>query len=569
MDKFVIRKAKNVEEIVDSLPESSEPCTSTKHKSKTPSDQCRKRRKYQEEFIKYGFTCSTVNDVDHPQCVICSEVLAHESMKPGKMQRHLETRHPACVEKPIDFFRRKEKELQIQKRTLAQQTQITANALKASYEVAYLIAQSKKPHTIGETLIKPAAELCVGPCMFLAFIRYTFDGKMHEEMLFCSVLEGTCTGSEIFNKLDTRLKEMQLSWDNCVGICTDGAGAMVGKNKGLKAKVLEVAPHVKFTHCIIHRESLASKALDSELNSVLKGAIKIVNHIKSRPVTSRLLATLCNEMGSQHKALLFHTEVRWLSRGKALGRLYELREEVHSLLKESKSEFAHHLTDPDWLSKLAYLACIFERLNMLNLSLQGPNTNILTMNEKIDAFVKKLDRWAERVEQGNVEMFPELDEHLEENGLSLGNLKTHITGHLHGLLEQFHKYFPKEMQPELYDWIRQPFTETRSNLPTKLEDALLELSSDRTFKTLFSSSTLPEFWIAVAEEYRELSGVAMDVLLPFGSTYLCEQTFSTVTYMKNKYRSRLDVEDDLRVAVSNIRPQITLLCTEKQVHPSH
>ncbi len=105
MDKFVIRKSKNVEKVVDSLLESLEPCTSTKHKSKTPSDQSRKSRKYQEEFIKYGFTCSIVNNVDFPQCVICSEVLAHESMKPGKMQRHLETKHPSFIEKPIDFFR--------------------------------------------------------------------------------------------------------------------------------------------------------------------------------------------------------------------------------------------------------------------------------------------------------------------------------------------------------------------------------------------------------------------------------------------------------------------------------
>ncbi len=163
MDTFVFRKSKNVEKIVDSLLESSEPCTSTKHKSKTPSDQSKKRQKYQEEFIKYGFTCSIVNNIDFPQCVICSEVLAHESMKPGKMQRHLETKHPSLIEKPIDFFRRKEKELQGQKHMIAQQAKITSNALEASYEVAYLIAQTKKPHIIGETLIKPAAvAMCPG-----------------------------------------------------------------------------------------------------------------------------------------------------------------------------------------------------------------------------------------------------------------------------------------------------------------------------------------------------------------------------------------------------------------------
>ncbi len=163
MDTFVIHKSKTVEKIVDNctqtstnLLESSEPCTSTKHKSKTPSDQSRKRQKYQEEFIKYGFTCSIVNNVDFPQCVICSEVLAHKSMKPGKMQRHLETKHP-FIEKPIDFFRQKEKELHGQIHMIAQQAKITSNALEASYEVAYLIAQTKKPRTIGKTLIKPAA----------------------------------------------------------------------------------------------------------------------------------------------------------------------------------------------------------------------------------------------------------------------------------------------------------------------------------------------------------------------------------------------------------------------------
>ena len=149
-------------------------------------------------------------------------------------------------------------------------------------------------------------------------------------------------------------------------MCTDGAAAMLGKKKGLKARVLQVAPHIKFMHCIIHREALASKTLDPELKSVLETHIVVlVNHIKSRPLNTGLFATLCNELGLQHEGLLFHTEVRWLSRGNVLSRLFELRDEVRLFLMEHGSHLANHLTDPDWLTRLEYLSCIFDRLNGL------------------------------------------------------------------------------------------------------------------------------------------------------------------------------------------------------------
>ena len=61
---------------------------------------------------------------------------------------------------------------------------------------------------------------------------------------------------------------------------------------------MQVAPNVNFTHCIIHREALASKALVPELNSVPETAVKIVNFIKSRPLNARLFAILCKDMGS-------------------------------------------------------------------------------------------------------------------------------------------------------------------------------------------------------------------------------------------------------------------------------
>jgi hypothetical protein len=404
----------------------------------------------------------------------------------------------------------------------------------------------------------------------LVFVRYSYEGKLHEDMLFCSPMEGRCTGSDIFNCLNGWMEDAGLQWANCLSICTDGAAAMLGKNKGLKAKVLSVAPHAKFTHCIIHREALASKTLEPELNNVLQTAIKMVNFIKSRPLNTRLFTLLCQEMGSSHESLLFHSEVRWLSRGKVLTRLLELRSEVRTFLSDANSAFAHHLTDSEWIARLAYLSCIFDKLNMLNLSLQGLNTNILTLSDKVNAFTKKLQRWAVRAESGDFEMFSELREFLEEEDVNVNSLKASINVHLQSLLEKFHQYFPTG-NVENYDWIRQPFTSCSSNdLSSELEDALLELSSDRTIQTSFASKSLDEFWLSVAQEYPRLSKAAMDILTPFGSTYLCEKTFSSLAYIKNKYRCRLStVEENLCVAVCSIPPRINLLCSRKQARPSH
>ena len=61
-----------------------------------------------------------------------------------------------------------------------------------------------------------------------------------EDLLMCALLLGTCTGEEIFLAVDTRLKNDGLSWKQCIGISTDGAGSMAGKHKGFLARVLQV-----------------------------------------------------------------------------------------------------------------------------------------------------------------------------------------------------------------------------------------------------------------------------------------------------------------------------------------
>jgi hypothetical protein len=105
-----------------------------------------------------------------------------------------------------------------------------------------------------------------------------------------------------------------------------------------------------------------------------------VNFIKARPTNSRIFGTLCEEMGSIQNCLLTHTEVRWLSCGKILTRISELKNEVFVSLTTHSFHKASCMQDPVLLRTLAYLVNIFLGINVLNLSPQGFSTCRTEMN---------------------------------------------------------------------------------------------------------------------------------------------------------------------------------------------
>ena len=66
----------------------------------------------------------------------------------------------------------------------------------------------------------------------------------------------------------------------------------------------------------------------------------MVNYIKARPLKSQLFTKLCKEMEANYENLLLHSEARWFSRGKALSRVYELKEEMLAFFSlERQGEF--------------------------------------------------------------------------------------------------------------------------------------------------------------------------------------------------------------------------------------
>ncbi|XP_038162410.1 SCAN domain-containing protein 3-like [Cyprinodon tularosa] len=505
----------------------------------------------------------------------------------------------------------------------------SGKALEASYAVSLLVAKAKKPFTIAEDLLLPAAVVLAetmldkksadtlktvplsndtvcrridhmgtdiveqvveklgdsfslqmdestdvsGNAQLVAFVRYIDTDDICEHILFCKEMEGRTTGEDIFNVVNMFFTENAISWKSCSSVCTDAAASMTGSAKGLVARIKKENPLIKWTHCVIHREALASKKMSPVFHDVLNDSIKVINFIKSRPINKRLFRSLCENTGAEHTELLLHTEVRWLSRGKVLNRLFELRAEVHTFLTKHGSPHATLFQNTDWLAKLCYLADIFRKLNELNMSLQGKGTSILNLYDKVGGFLKKAEMWKRACDQEDFTCFPQLDAFLCSEDVATAPVKLVIVGHLANLISGFHSYFADmdEKSAQL-DWVRNPFLlseANRSKLPVSHQEKLMEVASDRGLQMKFGASTLTQFWVCVRQEHPELGQKALEQLLPFASTYLCEASFSAMMLIKTKQRNRLCLEKSLITAVASLPIRMTKILSEVQAHISH
>ncbi|XP_072401679.1 protein FAM200C-like [Diabrotica undecimpunctata] len=339
-------------------------------------------------------------------------------------------------------------------------------AVEASYKIALLIVKDKNPHTIGESLIKPCLltvcsnVLSEDSCkkvekislsndtvkrkiydialdlknqllqklkdspffslqcdettdiskhaQLLFHCRFIDRKRFLEEILFSTSLETTTKAIDIFSALEDFLVINELPWEKVIGICTDGAQAMTGCRSGFMELTKKKNPRIIGSHCIIHRQALASQTLPEPLNFTVNLAIKIVNHIKSSALNTRLFQALCPELNSDQETLLFHTEFRWLSKGNMLARLFNLKSEVEILLMTSKQEDLYRrFSDDKNIFYLAYLSDFFETLNVLNLKIQS-RKNLLNTYDAIKWFIEKISLWQRRLHSSkpNFSSFP-------------------------------------------------------------------------------------------------------------------------------------------------------------------
>ncbi|XP_067142494.1 protein FAM200A-like [Centruroides vittatus] len=184
--------------------------------------------------------------------------------------------------------------------------------------------------------------------------------------------------------------------------------------------------------------------------------------------------------------------------------------------------------------------------------------------DKIQGFVNKLNLWIQRIENGSFEMFSTVWSLASGNKMMMDLIKEH----LQILQQRFKKYFGESVKD--IDWVRNPFVAISESLPIHLQEELAELKADRTLKLKLFEVPLNTFWLTIKSEYPAISEMAVNMLLPFSTTYLCELGFSTLTEIKTSKRERLrSVDEEIRVALPTIPPRISRLCAAKQAQISH
>ena len=94
-------------------------------------------------------------------------------------------------------------------------------------------------------------------------------------------------------------------------------------------------------------------------------------------------------MESEYGDVVYNTEIRWLSRGSMLERIYNLKNEIQPFVEIKEYPF-HQFNDKDWMCDFAFFVDITQHLNDLNIELQGKDQFIHTLFDKIKTFESKL-----------------------------------------------------------------------------------------------------------------------------------------------------------------------------------
>uniref|UniRef100_H2ZY15 SPIN-DOC-like zinc-finger domain-containing protein n=1 Tax=Latimeria chalumnae TaxID=7897 RepID=H2ZY15_LATCH len=326
------------------------------------------------------------------------------------------------------------------------------------------------------TDIEPTAQLLIFVCGVME------EFEISEELLALISLKDRTRGHDIFEMVCDEMERNGLRWPRLVGVTTDGAPCMTGEVSGLvglikkRGKEIGCSEIINYHCIIIHQEAIVSSVIN--LEGVMDTVVECVNFIKSK----------------------------------------------------RKDHHLPQLTDEAWLCDLSFLVDVIGHLNDLNLKLQGQGHFASAMFDHIKAFERRIKLLQKHLSKGNFTHFSaykELSVKLQEAGGILPRFTSK---------EEFERRF-QDFQSHENELIlfADPFSFDIVCAPGNMQLELIELQESSQFKAEYQSQNLAQFCANLpAASFLHLRAHVLRIASLFGSTYVCEKTFSLLNHNKSE-----------------------------------
>ncbi|GFG37019.1 hypothetical protein Cfor_05725 [Coptotermes formosanus] len=304
---------------------------------------------------------------------------------------------------------------------------------------------------------------------------------------------------------------------------------------------------------LIHQEKLCAKSLKAE--SVIRVVVNVVNSILSKGLNHREFQDFLHNLETEFRDVVYYSEVRWLSRGKTLKRMFDLKEGGQTFA-EGKGKRVAEFNDDEWTCDFAFIVDITIHLNELNTRLHGKGQLINSTSDHVEAFKMKLRLWESQLKNNNFVHIPTL---LRCNGRDSQKYVRIISE----LREEFDTRF--QVFKTLVSVYEAPGA-------LQMECVDFQCATDLKHKcNIFSLFDFYKNYVSQGK-YPGIHRHAVFMTSLFGSTYLCEQVFTRKKHVKFTTRPRLtdrQQESSLRVATSSITPNIGSFVREQQCQALH
>lgn len=228
------------------------------------------------------------------------------------------------------------------------------------------------------------------------------------------------------------------------------------------------------------------------------------------------------------------------------------------------------------------MADITKHLNGLNLQLQGKDKFIWDLAKRTHDFTLKLNAYKNQIQESDYSFFPTLAARSDdEDVIDVGYDNEKFVQFLDILIEEFNSRFSDFKQFDLaFKFLKDPFIFDENDMQN-LSDIFHTKKTHLEFDIALirDEIRLPneksgELWNRLLSncDFMVLHSIIPRYICMFGSTYVCESTFSSLARRKNKFRSSLTqqcLESEIRCEVSKAKLNLNELVESKECHPSH